>query len=203
MDTLKIENIKFQYNNKQKILSNISFEMKSNQIIGLFGDSGSGKTTLCKILTGFLKKYKGTININDEKVPTGFNPIQLIYQHPEKIMNPRWNMERILHESWIPSKEILDSFGIKNEWFKRFPSELSGGELQRFSILRAINPKTKFIIADEITTMLDSVTQVQIWNAIIKHCQKQDIGILAVSHDKLLLETVCDDIIYFNELNKS
>jgi peptide/nickel transport system ATP-binding protein len=78
---------------------------------------------------------------------------------------------------------------------------LSSGELQRFSILRALNPKTKFIIADEISTMLDALTQVQIWDALIKHCRANNIGILAVSHDPELLEVVCDDILYFNEIN--
>lgn len=200
MNTLKLENIQFQYNAK-KVLSDISFEMNSNQIIGLFGDSGCGKTTLCKVLAGFIKNYEGNVSINNQKVSGEFNPIQLIYQHPEKVMNPRWNMERVLNESWIPPKEILNSFGIKREWFKRFPRELSGGELQRFSILRAINPKTKFIIADEITTMVDAVTQVQIWDAIINHCKNHDMGMLVVSHDKLLLKAICENIIYFNEIN--
>ena len=97
---------------------------------------------------------------------------------------------------------LKDTFGLKDNWLNRWPSELSGGELQRFSILRALNPKTKFIIADEISTMLDAVTQVQIWEALISHCKANNIGILAVSHDKELLEVVCDDILYFNEINK-
>ena len=95
----------------------------------------------------------------------------------------------------------IQFFGLKDNWLTRWPSELSGGELQRFSILRALNPKTKFIIADEISTMLDAVTQVQIWEALIKHCKANNIGILAVSHDKDLLEVICDDILYFNEIN--
>ena len=81
-------------------------------------------------------------------------------------------------------------------------NKLSGGELQRFSILRALNPQTKFIIADEISTMLDAVTQVQIWEALINHCRANNIGILAVSHDKDLLDVICDDILYFKEINQ-
>jgi len=75
-------------------------------------------------------------------------------------------------------------------------------ELQRFSILRALNPKTKFIIADEISTMLDAVTQVQIWDALLDYCKQNKMGILAVSHDKDLLEVIADDIIIFNDINK-
>jgi len=199
MNKLKAENINFSYNDHQ-ILSNLDFEMESNQVIGLFGDSGSGKSTLCKILTGFIKDYEGNVLINDKIHEKGYNPVQLIYQHPEKIMNPRWKMKDVLKESWMPSDNILDEFGIKKEWFIRYPSELSGGELQRFSILRAINPKTKFIIADEITTMLDAVTQIQIITSLLKQCKENGIGLLLVSHDKKLLKRVCDKIVYLSDI---
>ena len=116
-------------------------------------------------------------------------------------MNPKWKMNKVLNESWTPPQELKDTFGLKDKWLTRWPSELSGGELQRFSILRALNPKTKFIIADEISTMLDAVTQVQIWEKLIKYAKVNNIGILAVSHDPELLEVICDDILYFNEIN--
>ena len=116
-------------------------------------------------------------------------------------MNPKWKMNKVLNESWNPPKDLKDTFGLKDTWLTRWPNELSGGELQRFSILRALNPKTKFIIADEISTMLDAVTQVQIWEALINHCKANNIGILAVSHDEELLDVLCDDILLFNEIN--
>lgn len=202
MNTLKIENISFKYTNNKPILSNINFEINNNEIIGLCGDSGSGKSTLCKIITGYIENYDGKITLNNKEIKKGFNPVQLIYQHPEKIMNPRWNMKKILEESWMPDDEILNEFGIKQEWFKRYPSELSGGELQRFSILRALNPKTKFIIADEITTMLDAVTQVQIITSLLTIAKKQDIGIIIVSHDYNLLNRITDKILYLDKLNQ-
>ena len=202
MNTLKIENISFKYTNNKPILSNINFEINNNEIIGLCGDSGSGKSTLCKIITGYIENYDGKITLNNKEIKKGFNPVQLIYQHPEKIMNPRWNMKKILEESWMPDDEILKEFGIKQEWFKRYPSELSGGELQRFSILRALNPKTKFIIADEITTMLDAVTQVQIITSLLTIAKKQDIGIIIVSHDYNLLNRITDKILYLDKLNQ-
>jgi peptide/nickel transport system ATP-binding protein len=115
-------------------------------------------------------------------------------------MNPRWKMQEVLEESWMPDDDILNEFGIKKEWFKRYPSELSGGELQRFSILRALNPKTQFIIADEISTMLDAVTQVQIWDSLLKTARKNEVGVLVVSHDKRLLKRICDDIVYLADI---
>ena len=199
MDILKAENINFGYSSNQ-ILKNLNFEMNNTQVIGLFGDSGSGKSTLCKVLTGFIKDYSGTVTVNGEKHKGGYNPIQLIYQHPEKVMNPRWKMKDVLEESWMPDDDLLDEFGIKKEWFGRYPSELSGGELQRFSILRSLNPKTKFIIADEISTMLDAVTQVQIWESLLNVARKNEVGVLVVSHDKRLLKRICDDIVYLADI---
>lgn len=200
---LKANNISFSYNKKRQILQDFSLSINSNQIIGLMGDSGSGKSTLCKILAGYISHYHGEVTLDGKPIPDrNFCPVQLIFQHPEKTMNPKWKMEKVLNESWMPPQDLKDTFGLKEHWLTRWPNELSGGELQRFSILRALNPKTKFIIADEISTMLDAVTQVQIWEALITHCKANDIGILAVSHDKELLEVLCDEILYFDEVNR-
>ena len=200
---LHANNISFAYNKKRDILKNLSISIPNNKIIGLIGDSGTGKSTLCKIMAGYIQNYTGTVTLDKNLIKTKKHyPVQLIFQHPEKTMNPKWKMKKVLEESWSPPQELRDIFGLKENWLTRWPSELSGGELQRFSILRALNPETKFIIADEISTMLDSVTQVQIWDALIDYCKKNKIGILAVSHDKDLLNVVADDIIDFNQINK-
>ena len=199
---LKADNISFSYNKKRQILKDVSLSLNSNEIIGLMGDSGSGKSTLCKILSGYITNYSGEVTMDGQKIPDNdYYPVQLIFQHPEKTMNPKWKMDKVLNEAWNPPQSLKDTFGLKEQWLTRWPSELSGGELQRFSIIRALNPKTKFIIADEISTMLDAVTQVQIWEALIKHCKENNIGILAVSHDKELLDVICDDILKFDEIN--
>lgn len=201
MKTLEAKNITFSYKKNTPLIKDMNFKINSDEVIGLFGDSGCGKSTFSKIMTGYIPNYTGSVTINKEKITSKFNPVQLIFQHPEKVMNPQWKMKQILEESWNPPSSVLDEFGIKKEWFKRYPSELSGGELQRFSILRALNPKTQFIIADEITTMLDAITQVQIWTSLLKYANRHKIGIVAVSHDMSLLNRICDDIIYFNKIN--
>ncbi len=200
---LNANNISFGYKKNKPILKNISISVPDNKVIGLMGDSGSGKSTLCKIMSGYIENYTGTVTLDREVIKNkGYHPAQLIFQHPEKTMNPKWKMHKVLEESWNPPQELMDTFGLKENWLGRWPNELSGGELQRFSILRALNPETKFIIADEISTMLDAVTQVQIWEALLGYCKKNSIGILAVSHDKDLLDVVADDIILFNDINK-
>ena len=201
---LKATNISFKYPSaKKSLLKNVNLELDNNKIMGLIGDSGSGKSTLCKILSGYVTAYEGEVTFDGQPLPKkGFKPVQLIYQHPEKVMNPKWKMESVLKESWDVDDEILKEFGIQKSWLTRFPQELSGGELQRFSVLRSLNPKTKFLIADEMTTMLDAITQVQILDSVLKIVKQRKMGFLLVSHDMDLVDTICDDKIYLKDLNE-
>ncbi|WP_296862142.1 ABC transporter ATP-binding protein [uncultured Methanobrevibacter sp.] len=200
---LKATNISFKYPSaKEYLLKDINLELDNNKVMGLIGDSGSGKSTLCKILSGYVTKYEGSVTFDGNPLPKkGFKPVQLIYQHPEKVMNPKWKMEKVLGESWEVDDETLSEFGIQKTWLTRFPQELSGGELQRFSVLRSLNPETKFLIADEMTTMLDAITQVQILDSVLKIVKQRKMGFLLVSHDMDLVDTICDDKIYLKDIN--
>jgi peptide/nickel transport system ATP-binding protein len=172
--------------------------------LGLIGDSGSGKSTLYKILSGCENNYNGTVSIDGGKIPSNtYNPVQLIFQHPEKAVNPKWKMKDILNEDHVVSQDVLDSFGIKKNWLNRWPNELSGGELQRFALARALGPKTKFLIADEITTMVDAITQAHIWESILGIVEKMNIGVLVVSHEKKLMNRLCHDVIDISRINKT
>ena len=200
---LKATDVSFKYPSaKEYLLKNVNLELDNNKIMGLIGDSGSGKSTLCKILSSYITNYEGTVSFDGNPLPKkGFKPVQLIYQHPEKVMNPKWRMSQVLKESWDVTDEDLEEFGIQKSWLNRFPQELSGGELQRFSVLRSLNPNTKFLIADEMTTMLDAITQVQILDSVLKAVKKRKMGFLLVSHDMDLVDTICDDKIYFKDIN--
>ncbi|WP_458406185.1 ABC transporter ATP-binding protein [Methanobrevibacter sp.] len=200
---LKATNVSFKYPSAKKyLLKDINLELDNSKIIGLIGDSGSGKSTLCKILSGYIQKYDGSVTLDGKELPKKeFKPVQLIYQHPEKVMNPKWKMEQVLAESWDVNDEMLSEFGIQKSWLTRFPQELSGGELQRFSVLRSLNPNTKFLIADEMTTMLDAITQVQILDSVLKIVKQRKMGFLLVSHDMDLVDTICDDKIYLKDIN--
>jgi len=200
---LKATNISFKYPSaKEYLLKDVNLELDNTKIIGLIGDSGSGKSTLCKILSGYVTKFEGNVLFEGNPLPAkGFKPVQLIYQHPEKVMNPKWKMEKILSESWDVTDDMLNEFGIQKSWLTRFPQELSGGELQRFSVLRSLNPNTKFLIADEMTTMLDAITQVQILDSVLKIVKQRNMGFLVVSHDMDLVDTICDDKIYLKDIN--
>lgn len=202
---LKAQSINFKYRDDEYILKDIDFTINSGEVVGLVAPSGFGKTTLAKILAGYEKPESGTVTIDGQKNnKKGYSPVQLIFQHPEKSVNPRWKMDKILKEAYLPSKELLDDMGIKKEWLNRWPSELSGGELQRFCVVRALSQKTKFLIADEMTTMLDAITQAQIWNVVLNHVKKYNIGLVVISHEKSLIDRICDrivDLTKFKELS--
>lgn len=199
---LKVNNISYGYSKNQQIFDEISLELKPGEVLGLYGPSGIGKTTFAKVVAGYLKADKGSIVV-DGKMPLqkGRNPVQLIGQHPEKTINPRWQMKQVLKESGAFSVEFLQELGISQEWMQRYPSQLSGGELQRFCLARALLPETRYLIADEMTTMLDAITKAQIWETVLQLVEKQKLGMLVISHELSLLEKTCERILDFQELS--
>lgn len=200
---LKASNINFKYNEDRYILKNIDFSIESGEVVGLVAPSGFGKTTLAKILAGYQSPESGEVVLEGCETKRGrYNPVQLVFQHPEKSVNPKWKMKKIINEAFTPSKELVNAMGIKEEWMNRWPSELSGGELQRFCVLRALSPETKFLIADEMTTMLDAITQAQIWNVVLDYAKKHDIGVVVISHEKALVDKICDRVVDLEEFTE-
>ena len=136
----------------------------------------------------------------------GYCPVQMVWQHPELSVNPKRRLKTVLAEGdWPPGQSefrerILRELGILKEWEERYPVEVSGGELQRFCIARALGARTELLIADEITTMLDLVTQGQIWSFLLKELKERGIGLIAVSHSPELLEKVCDRIVRLSDV---
>lgn len=200
---LKAKNINFKYNDERYILKDIDFYINSGEVVGLVAPSGFGKTTLAKILAGYITPESGEVVLEGcRREKNGYNPVQLIFQHPEKSVNPKWKMKKIINESFTASKELIEAMGIKEGWMNRWPSELSGGELQRFCVIRALSPKTKFLIADEMTTMLDAITQAQIWNVVLDYAKKNDIGVVVISHEKALVDKICDRVVNLEEFKE-
>ena len=179
----------------------LSITVKPGEVIGISGPSGCGKSTLAKLMAGYERPVGGAVAMGGQlPVRNGFNPVQLIGQHPEKAVNPRWRMRRTLNEGFCPDEGLTKALGIEKPWLERWPNELSGGELQRFCIARALGPDTRHVIADEISTMLDPVTQAQIWTVLISIVQERRIGLLAISHDQALLEKICGQVYSWDAL---
>ena len=187
-------------------LNGIDLTINEREIIGLFGDSGCGKTTLGKIIAGLEKCSSGKIYFDSKKVSYPFSrqeykKVQYIYQQPESVFHPRlplisglldvykfnnipFNKENLLKE--------LEPFGIYYEHLNRFPYELSGGELQRINLFRALLLKPEFLILDEATSMLDAISQAQMIALLREIHQKSNMTYLFISHYKSLIDAFCD-----------
>ena len=194
---LEAKNVSFRYEPRLPwVLQTVSLKLERGARTALFAPSGYGKTTLAMLLAGYLQPTAGEILLDGAPLPkTGVCPVQLICQHPEKAINPRWRLARVLEESGALSDPVLDAFGIERAWLTRYPRELSGGELQRFCVARALMSGAQYLICDEISTMLDVITQAQIWNTVLAEAEKRNMAILAVTHNRNLAERIADEIV--------
>ena len=194
---LEGKNLFFRYDRKKPwILEDVSIKIEKGQRLAVSAPIGYGKTTLALLLAGYLEPVKGEILLDGRPLPRkGFCPVQLIYQHPEKAINPRWRLRRILEESGQRKEEVLDAFGIERGWLDRFPRELSGGELQRFCVARALLSGADYLICDEVSTMLDAITQAQLWKVILEEARRREMGILAITHNQHLARRIAEKTI--------
>lgn len=201
---LEAQHVSFRYNRKDPwILNDVSLAVEKGERVGLVGPSGYGKSTLAKILAGYETPTSGEVLLNGKPLPKkGVCPAQLIYQHPEKAINPRWKMKQVLQESGKLDEHLIQKLGIELGWLKRYPRELSGGELQRFCVARSLFQGTDFLIADEMSTMLDVITQAQIWNLMLEEVTKRDLGLIIITHNPHLAQRICTRTIYLEEINK-
>ena len=162
---LEAENISFQYDNgNRKILNNVSMGLEQEERVGITAPSGFGKTTFCKILAGYELPDSGRVLLDKKPLSAygAYCPVQMVWQHPELSVNPKLQMREVIKEGDGVEERIIRVLGIEPDWMNRYPGELSGGELQRFCIARALGGQTRFLLADEISTMLDLITQSQI-----------------------------------------
>lgn len=147
-------------------------------------------------------------------------PVQLIWQHPEQAFDPLVCMGRSLAEGGVATRrgakgslsaasrdtegslpasrdtsnleceQLLERFGIRRPWLDRFPHELSGGELMRFCIVRALLTRPRYLVCDEMTAMLDAVTQAELWREVLGVASECDMGIIFVSHSPALVRRI-------------
>lgn len=215
--SLQAKGICFGYSGKQ-VLRDFNLTIEPGERVALRAPSGTGKTTLCCILAGYLQPASGTVLADGAPLPrSGASPVQLIAQHPERMMDPAIPIRRSLAEattepedaqalaSWEEKGDgieggsmvprLLESLGVQREWLERFPSELSGGELQRCCIARALIARPRYLICDEISTMLDAATQACLWRFLVDHAQANGIGMVLVTHSDALLNRIATRIV--------
>lgn len=196
--SLEAKQLTFGYRgkNRKRVLESVDLTVAPGERVGLAGPSGRGKTTLCKLLSGFETPDGGTVLVDGKPLRDyrGICPVQMIWQHPETAVDPLMKLGDTLREGGPVEDELLEALHIQHAWLERYPAELSGGELQRFCIARALRPGVKYLLCDEVTAMLDLITQAQIWTFLLEQAEQRALGLVIVSHNTPLLERLCTRI---------
>ena len=202
MEVLSIKNLNKTFESGFK-LKNINFDINEGEVVSLIGESGSGKTSISKVIMGLLKA-EGEIQINGK--------VQMIFQSPYSSLNPKYKIRDIIAEGVIYQKilkkeenldeyllTILNEVGLDKEVLNKYPHELSGGMRQRVGIARAVAVKPNLIIADEILTALDALTQIQILELFQKLKENTKISYLFISHDINVVKKISDRLLIIKD----
>lgn len=194
---LTVTEVSFAYSGNP-VLADVNLTINPGEWVGLRGASGSGKSTLGRIVAGYLRPASGSVAV-DGLPPTATTPrsVQLVSQNPLAAVNPRWRLADVLREriAVAQAPAVLDSLGVRREWLSRWPHEVSGGELQRIVIARALLANPRYLVADEVTVSLDPVSQAEVWRSLRRYCCERRIGVLVISHKAALLDKLCDRIL--------
>ncbi len=192
------------YNHVRTVLDNVNFEIKEGDFLILSGDSGSGKSTLLALIGGFLKPDSGSvmlmekdISVMKEKTLAYIHEYSVGYVPQSNVMLPELTVsENITLPFYFKNrdkqsddymKELLELFGLGGMG-ERFPFELSGGELRRIALIRALLDKPKLMIVDEPTAGLDADTAEKIMKYLCKLCNEEGMAVLVSTHDMSLAE---------------
>ena len=190
-DVLKINNLSFGYKKNHLIYDNFNLSLDIGEVVSIVGASGSGKSTLFELITSNLKVKSGDIQASS---------ISCIYQDPYSSFHPTFNiLEQIkdVIDDISSLDELSSSLDLERELLNKKPHELSGGQLQRCSILRALLSKADLILADEPTSALDNVIALNVMQLLLKH--KDKFGLLLITHDEDLALWCSDKIIRLEE----
>lgn len=191
---LNIDKLSITQGGKQ-LWDDVSFTLNPGERLGISAPSGFGKTTLGRVIAQWQAPTSGHVLVDGvSPAKTGYCPIQLVPQHPELSFNPYRTTGDSLHDAWKPDAQWLERMVVNPKWLKRRPDELSGGELARIALLRALDPRTRYLITDEVTAQLDAHIQAQIWKVLLEETERRPLGLIIFSHNKALLERVCSRI---------
>jgi len=215
MKKLVIENVD-KYYDKKAILSKISLSVSQNECLGIMGESGSGKSTLAKLLVGLESFDEGNIifneisykNINKKQLSLIHRKIQLVFQNAFGAVNPKYTVEEVLTEPLKihykkelsyeeikkRAKNFLEKVGLNAEFISQKATQLSGGQLQRVCIARALILEPEIIIFDESVSGLDPIIQEQILELLGSLKETMNLTYIFISHDFEACYYLCDKI---------
>ncbi|MDD1772961.1 MAG: dipeptide/oligopeptide/nickel ABC transporter ATP-binding protein [Methanomassiliicoccales archaeon] len=194
------------FSKRFKALDSVSISLGPGEVVGLLGESGCGKTTLAKVMMKLTKPDEGRVMMDgvdvtvmpERRFRTMRGEVQMIFQDPSTSMNPKHSVRWSLDEAYRHHGKECDyacmfkDLGLPPDILQRRPSMVSGGELQRVSIMRCLASDPSYLILDEPTSMLDLSVQANIMNMLLSLRDRR--GMLLITHDMDLARCVCDRV---------
>ncbi len=197
-----------------RAVDDVNFSLKQGQNLAIVGESGSGKTTLAKAILRQLDLHEGSVYMDNEQIKhysrkVYASKVQIVFQNVNSSFNPRMRIYQTLLEGLKvlnPDQanltylgELLQGVELEPELMYRYPHELSGGQLQRLSIARAISVNPKVIICDEPTSALDATVKVQILNLLLRLQREKGMSYIIITHDISIVDYFADTVIVMRQ----
>ena len=202
---------------RNQVLFDVSLKVSQGTCLGILGESGSGKSTLGRVICGLLKPDTGEVKIQDVSVYASRNGrknlqkrLSVVFQDYTTSANPRFRVKEIIAEGLAARERnqkirlnrleeinrLLELVGLNSSYANRYPHELSGGQLQRVCIARAVACQPEIILFDEAISSLDAHTQIQIMDLL--HDLKEKLGLtyIFITHDLTSVTSLCDDVLF-------
>ncbi len=199
-----------------------SLTVQSGSRVGLVGPSGAGKSTLAQVMAVLLTPDSGSLTIDGDRVARwGMrcvrelrHRVQLVFQAPRMSVDPRLRLgdaileplaaSRLLPASASERVAVLDGWsqrvGLTRDLLERFPHEVSEGQLQRACLARALVVRPRYLICDELSSMLDVSTQAALLEVIASVQDEQPVGVLLITHDRILADAWCGEVVDMRDL---
>lgn len=200
---------------KLEVLKDVSLGLKEGECLGIIGESGSGKSTLGRLIIGLEEVDGGSIKLDGLDIKLNSKSIKkkvsVVFQDYTSSVNPRFKVLDILLEpintfEKLTKKDrikkainLLEKVGLSEEYLDRYPHQLSGGQLQRVCIARAIANNPKFIVLDEAISSLDVSIQVQVLDLLVELKKQMGISYIFITHDLTAITYICDRVIFFKD----
>ena len=202
---------------KKQVLFDVSLKVRRGSCLGILGESGSGKSTMGRVLCGLLKPDSGQYELEGNPVYASRagrrrlqDKLSVVFQDYTTSADPRFRVRDIIAEGLMVRErrerrrvdrkkevaELLEVVGLPAAFSDRFPHELSGGQLQRVCIARAVACRPEVILFDEAISSLDAHTQVQVMDLLMDLRKKYDMTYIFITHDLTAITYICDDVLF-------